>query len=87
MKRIISIIIAMILTIASVSALSEATVVDGEFSVRNGIKFGMKIDEVASVEKENGNTATYKPMSDMETSSESLKWIRYDGCVNIASVR
>lgn len=85
MKKLISMLLAIIISMASVSAFAEATVVDGEFSVRNGIKFGMTVDEVASVEKENGNTAAYKIM-DMDTPVEPLNWIRYDGCVNIASV-
>lgn len=50
MKKFISILLAMIIAMASVSAFAEATAMEGEFSIRNGIKFGMTIDEVEKIE-------------------------------------
>ena len=50
MKKFISILLAMIIAMASVSVFAEATVMEGEFSIRNGIKFGMSIEEVCAIE-------------------------------------
>ena len=51
MKKLISFILVITLALSMVAAMAE----EEEFSVRNGIKFGMTPDEVRAIEAENGN--------------------------------
>ena len=62
MKKLISILLAMIIAMASVSALAE------EFTLHSGTKFGMSLDEVKSIETSNGYTVE----------NTSLKYAFYD---------
>lgn len=67
MKKFISIMVAMVIMMSSISAFAitigkgqmpfeNATVIEGDFSVRNGIKMGMTIQEIQEIElHENGN--------------------------------
>lgn len=58
MKKLISLLIAMIITVGSMSVFAETTVMEDDFSIRNGIKFGMTVEEVREIEEGevSGNT-------------------------------
>lgn len=49
MKRLISLIIIVVISLASSISIAEP------FSVRNGIRFGLSADEILSIEEKNGN--------------------------------
>lgn len=51
MKKLISFVLVIVLALSMVAAMAE----EEEFSVRNGIKFGMTLDEVKAIEAANGN--------------------------------
>lgn len=51
MKKLISLLIAMIITVGLMSVFAETTVMEDDFSIRNGIKFGMTVEEVREIEE------------------------------------
>lgn len=55
MKRLIALVCLLLTLTVSASAEWELPVVDEDFSIRNGISFGMTKDEVLAVEKANGH--------------------------------
>lgn len=57
MKKAISILILMTIVFTCLAAYAD------DFSVRNGIKFGMTKDEVIETEKQNGFTEYLDPKS------------------------
>lgn len=54
MKRIVALIMAVAVLFVS-SAYAESIVIEENFSIRNGITFGMKADEIHQIEIANGN--------------------------------
>ena len=70
MKRFVALIMVVAVLFAS-SAYAESIVFEENFSIRNGILFGMKADEIDQIEKTNGNrsASSYSylyPSSDKE---------------------
>ena len=54
MKKLLSFVLAVLMVLSVVSASAENEF-DEDFSIRNGIKYGMSIEEIKSIEIQNGN--------------------------------
>lgn len=70
MKRFVALIMVVAVLFVS-SAYAESIVIEENFSIRNGILFGMKADEIDQIEKANGNRSAssysyFYPSSDAE---------------------
>lgn len=67
MRRVISILTAIIIIIATASAFAEGTTMEGDFSIRSGIKFGMSINEVRGIETNSAGETSTKDSATMGT--------------------
>lgn len=59
MKRLISFLVVLIIAFSTVASLGETIKMDGTFSIRNGIEFGMSVETVRKIEEKVTGNALY----------------------------
>jgi len=51
MKKLISFLVVLVVALSTVTSLGEVIKMNGSFSIRNGIEFGMSVEEVRNIEE------------------------------------
>lgn len=62
MKRCLTLFFVSLFLLLPLASQAEGApiVIDGDFSIRNGIRFGMTIEEIVAIERQNGNSPKQK---------------------------
>lgn len=81
MKRFLSIIVLLAFVLSSGSSLAEVKTMEGDFSIRGGIEFGMSMEKVKAIEPGSGTGS----MSDGK-SKGGLLYLLYGGYDSIAGI-